>query len=58
MDSAAEEKQKKQEAEAGMPIGDVRKDGVAREVVRMEREAVIPIIKPKLVMKLAELIGK
>ncbi|KAM0859244.1 hypothetical protein ACQ4PT_047319 [Festuca glaucescens] len=60
MDSAAEEKQKKQQAEAGMAIGgrdgDVRKDGVAREVVRMEREAVIPIIKPKLVMKLAELI--
>ncbi|PUZ67104.1 hypothetical protein GQ55_3G405500 [Panicum hallii var. hallii] len=39
--------------EAGM---DARKDGVAREVVRMEREAVIPILKPKLVMRLAYLI--
>jgi hypothetical protein len=40
--------------QAGM---DSRKDGVVREVVRMEREAVIPIIKPKLVMRLAYLIG-
>uniref|UniRef100_M8C4H3 Uncharacterized protein n=1 Tax=Aegilops tauschii TaxID=37682 RepID=M8C4H3_AEGTA len=60
MASAAEEKHKNQEAETGSVIGgrglDVRKDGVAREVVRMEREAVIPIIKPKLVMKLADLI--
>ncbi|RLM98736.1 hypothetical protein C2845_PM06G28690 [Panicum miliaceum] len=39
--------------EAGM---DARKDGVAREVIRMEREAVIPILKPKLVMHLAYLI--
>ncbi|VAI14587.1 unnamed protein product [Triticum turgidum subsp. durum] len=62
MASAAEEKHKNQEAETGSVIGgrglDVRKDGVAREVVRMEKEAVIPIIKPKLVMKLADLIGK
>jgi len=36
---------------------DARKDGVAREVIRMEREAVIPILKPKLVMRLAYLIG-
>ncbi|AQK39746.1 aminopeptidase [Zea mays] len=35
---------------------DGRKDGVAREVIRMEREAVIPILKPKLVMRLAYLI--
>ena len=61
--AAAEERQRKSEAETGMLIGargggDVMKDGVAREVVRMEREAVIPIIKPKLVMKLADLIGK
>ncbi|CAN6342849.1 unnamed protein product [Urochloa humidicola] len=35
---------------------DARKDGVAREVIRMEREAVIPILKPKLVMRLAYLI--
>ncbi|KQJ86734.1 hypothetical protein BRADI_4g07450v3 [Brachypodium distachyon] len=62
MASAEEEKKKKQEAEAeaGMAIGgkarDARKDGVAREVVRMEKEAVIPVIKPKLVMKLADLI--
>jgi hypothetical protein len=33
-------------------------DGVAREVIRMEREAVIPILKPKLVMRLAYLIGE
>jgi hypothetical protein len=33
------------------------KDGVVREVVRLERESVIPILKPKLVMKLAYLIG-
>ncbi|KAG2629292.1 hypothetical protein PVAP13_3KG436400 [Panicum virgatum] len=39
--------------EAGV---DARKDGVAREVIRMEREAVIPILKPKLVMRLAYLI--
>ncbi|GJN25476.1 hypothetical protein PR202_gb13306 [Eleusine coracana subsp. coracana] len=32
------------------------KDGVVREVVRLERESVIPILKPKLVMKLAYLI--
>jgi hypothetical protein len=35
---------------------DARKDGVVREVIRMEREAVIPVLKPKLVMKLAYLI--
>jgi hypothetical protein len=33
------------------------KDGVVREVVRLERESVIPIHKPRLVMKLAYLIG-
>jgi hypothetical protein len=33
------------------------KDGVVREVVRLERESVIPILKPRLVMKLAYLIG-
>jgi hypothetical protein len=32
-----------------------KKDGV--EVIRLERESVIPILKPKLVMKLADLIG-
>ncbi|CAN6347680.1 unnamed protein product [Urochloa humidicola] len=37
-------------------VVDARKDGVAREVIRMEREAVIPILKPKLVMRLAYLI--
>uniref|UniRef100_A0A0E0MMC9 Aminopeptidase n=1 Tax=Oryza punctata TaxID=4537 RepID=A0A0E0MMC9_ORYPU len=37
-------------------VRDARKDGVAREVIRMEREAVIPVLKPKLVMKLAYLI--
>ncbi|CAD6267849.1 unnamed protein product [Miscanthus lutarioriparius] len=51
------------EADGRMPEGekkqaamDGRKDGVAREVIRMEREAVIPILKPKLVMRLAYLI--
>ncbi|TVU24609.1 hypothetical protein EJB05_27057 [Eragrostis curvula] len=34
------------------------KDGVAKEVVRLERESVIPILKPKLVMKLAYLIER
>ncbi|RCV18680.1 hypothetical protein SEVIR_3G334800v4 [Setaria viridis] len=53
-------------AEGRMPEGegkrkeaekmDARKDGVAREVIRMEREAVIPILKPKLFMRLAYLI--
>ncbi|KAL5205788.1 hypothetical protein ABZP36_033997 [Zizania latifolia] len=47
-----EEKQR-EDAAGG---GDARKDGVVREVVRMEREAVIPVLKPKLVMKLAYLI--
>jgi hypothetical protein len=28
-----------------------------KEVVRLERESVIPIMKPKLIMKLAYLIG-
>jgi hypothetical protein len=37
------------EAEAG------RKE--KKEVVRLERESVIPIMKPKLIMKLAYLIG-
>jgi hypothetical protein len=36
---------------------DARKDGVAREVIWMEREAVIPILKPKLFMRLTYLIG-
>ena len=27
------------------------------DVIRLERESVIPILKPKLVMKLADLIG-
>ncbi|KAG8048661.1 hypothetical protein GUJ93_ZPchr0009g1281 [Zizania palustris] len=47
-----EEKQR-EDAAGG---GDASKDGVVREVVRMEREAVIPVLKPKLVMKLAYLI--
>jgi hypothetical protein len=34
-----------------------KKDGVVKEVIRLERESVIPILKPKLVMKLADLIG-
>jgi hypothetical protein len=34
-----------------------KKDGVVKEVIRLERESVIPILKPKLVMKLAYLIG-
>lgn len=34
-----------------------RKDRVARQVIRIE-EAVIPVLNPKLVMKLAYLIGK
>ncbi|MFS7888874.1 hypothetical protein Hanom_Chr00s000002g01600201 [Helianthus anomalus] len=29
-----------------------------KEVIRLEREAVIPILKPKLVMNLANLIDK
>ncbi|GJM95678.1 hypothetical protein PR202_ga12449 [Eleusine coracana subsp. coracana] len=45
--------EEEREKKAGM---DTRKDGVAREVIRMEREAVIPILKPKLVMRLAYLI--
>ncbi|XP_003577515.2 uncharacterized protein LOC100830251 [Brachypodium distachyon] len=32
------------------------KDGVVKEVIRLERESVIPILKPKLAMKLAYLI--
>jgi hypothetical protein len=44
MAAAADGKGKQEEAE-GM---DARKDGVAREVIRMEQEAVIPILKPKL----------
>ncbi|KAL6643538.1 hypothetical protein ACP70R_018304 [Stipagrostis hirtigluma subsp. patula] len=48
-----EEEQNRRKEKAGM---DGRKDGVAREVIRMEREAVIPVLKPKLVMRLAYLI--
>ncbi|VAI38214.1 unnamed protein product [Triticum turgidum subsp. durum] len=33
-----------------------KKDGVVKEVIRLERESVIPILKPKLVMKLSYLI--
>ncbi|KAM0877905.1 hypothetical protein ACQ4PT_035198 [Festuca glaucescens] len=33
-----------------------KKDGVVKEVIRLERESVIPILKPKLVMNLAYLI--
>jgi hypothetical protein len=51
-DGQMPEREKKQAAVDG------RKDGVAREVIRMEREAVIPILKPKLVMRLAYLIGE
>jgi hypothetical protein len=51
---AAADGKGKQEAAEGV---DARKDGVAREVIRMEREAVIPILKPKLFMCLAYLIG-
>ncbi|CAD6256856.1 unnamed protein product [Miscanthus lutarioriparius] len=35
-----------------------KKDGVVKEVIRLERESVIPILKPKLVMKLAYLIER
>ena len=34
-----------------------KKDGVVKEVIRLERESVIPILKTKLVMKLSYLIG-
>lgn len=53
-----EEKRRLGEGEGGGVMRDARKDGVAREVIRMEREAVIPVLKPKLVMKLAYLIGE
>lgn len=43
------------EAEA-MEAKTKEKDGVVKEVIRLERESVIPILKPKLVMKLAYLI--
>ncbi|BAF28366.1 uncharacterized protein [Oryza sativa Japonica Group] len=33
-----------------------KKDGVVKEVIRLERESVIPILKPKLIMKLAYLV--
>ncbi|XP_008797121.2 uncharacterized protein LOC103712386 [Phoenix dactylifera] len=33
-----------------------KKDGKRRDVIRLEREAVIPVIKPRLIMKLASLI--
>lgn len=59
---AEEEEEKRRlgegEGEGGGVMRDARKDGVAREVIRMEREAVIPVLKPKLVMKLAYLIGE
>ncbi|XP_062182110.1 uncharacterized protein LOC133886413 [Phragmites australis] len=35
-----------------------KKDGVVKEVIRLERESVIPILKPKLVTKLAYLIER
>ncbi|CAD6253725.1 unnamed protein product [Miscanthus lutarioriparius] len=35
-----------------------KKDGVVKEVIRLERESVIPILKPKLVMKLSYLIER
>ncbi|XP_062196963.1 uncharacterized protein LOC133899934 isoform X2 [Phragmites australis] len=38
--------------------GREKKDGVMKEVIRLERESVIPILKPKLVMKLADLIER
>jgi hypothetical protein len=44
-------------AEAMEATGKAKNDGVVKEVIRLERESVIPIIKPKLVMKLAYLIG-
>ena len=37
--------------------GKAKRDGVVKEVIRLERESVIPILKPKLVMKLTYLIG-
>lgn len=59
---ADEEEEKRRlgegEGEGGGVMRDARKDGVVREVIRMEREAVIPVLKPKLVMKLAYLIGE
>lgn len=59
---AEEEEEKRRlgegEGEGGGVMRDARKDGVVREVIRMEREAVIPVLKPKLVMKLAYLIGE
>nr|CAB3489914.1 unnamed protein product [Digitaria exilis] len=38
--------------------GKAKRDGVVKEVIRLERESVIPILKPKLVMKLAYLIER
>ncbi|WVZ51437.1 hypothetical protein U9M48_002585 [Paspalum notatum var. saurae] len=38
--------------------GKTKRDGVMKEVIRLERESVIPILKPKLVMKLAYLIER
>jgi hypothetical protein len=35
--------------------GNVAEKG--KEVIRLERELVIPILKPKIIMKLAHLIG-
>ncbi|XP_039801898.1 uncharacterized protein LOC120666177 [Panicum virgatum] len=54
--AAAEVRMPEGEGQKGEAAADARKDGVAREVIRMEREAVIPILKPKLVTRLAYLI--
>ncbi|KAL6890217.1 hypothetical protein ACP4OV_008980 [Aristida adscensionis] len=35
-----------------------KKDGVVKEVIRLERESVIPILKPRLIVKLADLIER
>ena len=44
-------------AAAAEAMAKEKKDGVVKEVIRLERESVIPILKPKLVMKLSYLIG-
>ncbi|KAM3278955.1 hypothetical protein ACQJBY_046322 [Aegilops geniculata] len=43
-------------AAAAEAMAKEKKDGVVKEVIRLERESVIPILKPKLVMKLSYLI--
>ncbi|RRT74279.1 hypothetical protein B296_00005064 [Ensete ventricosum] len=43
--------------EAGGGTVERRRMGGSKDVIRLERESVIPILKPKLVMKLADLIG-